>query len=269
MNSIWKNIEESFKILGTNLLYAIALIILSVVIIKLIMLITKHILYKAKLRRIVIKFILSIIRITLIIVATITIATKMGIPSTNFVAVTTALSLGISFAIRDMLTNTASGLMLLYSKPFKEGDFLDIGGGIQGTVKSMDITRTNLITQGNQVISVPNSKLTTNNIINFNSKSTRRIEITLTLPLGTDYNKINKKLNEIENINIKSKKAIKSFSQNNFKVTDINTSEITMIYYIWTNTDNYDETKNIVLKQIYDEILMKKDLYKIEMGVNQ
>lgn len=267
MEKIWQSLQEGLKALGANILYAIALIMLSIVIIKVSMLIIKNILYKTKFKRIVIKFVLSIIKITMIIVATITVATKMGIPSTNFVAVTTALSLGVSFAVRDMLTNTASGLMLLYSKPFKEGDFLDVGDGFKGTVKSMDITRTDLVTQDNQIVSIPNSKLTTNNILNYNSKVTRRIEIALTFPIGTDYEKINKKLNEIEINNLKNKKIIKNYDKNNFKITDVDTTNITMVYDMWTNTDTYDEVKNCILKQVYDEIILKKSEFLLSKEV--
>ena len=98
-------------------------------------------------------------------------------------AVLGAAGLAIGLALKDSLSNVASGVMLVTLKPFRVGDIVDIGGK-SGKVESVSIFQTKLRGADNQTIVLPNSLITTAPIINLTPDTVRRIE----LVVGIGYN---------------------------------------------------------------------------------
>jgi small conductance mechanosensitive channel len=98
-------------------------------------------------------------------------------------AVLGAAGLAIGLAMKDSLSNVASGVMLVTLKPFRVGDIVDIGGK-SGKVESVSIFQTKLRGADNQTIVLPNSLITTAPIINLTPDTVRRIE----LIVGIGYN---------------------------------------------------------------------------------
>ena len=77
--------------------------------------------------------------------------------------------MAISLAVQSVISNFASGIILVTNHPFKEGDFVEIAG-ISGTVEKITLFSTKLITTDNKVISVPNSSVSGGNIINYSTE---------------------------------------------------------------------------------------------------
>ena len=80
-----------------------------------------------------------------------------------------------ALALQNSLSNLASGILLIVSKPFLKGDYV-ISAGMEGTIDSIDLLHTTLISADNKKIIVPNSSLTSNNVINANGMPTRRVD---------------------------------------------------------------------------------------------
>lgn len=102
----------------------------------------------------------------------------VGIPITSFVAVLGAAGLAIALAFRNTLSNFASGAMLLTFRPFQVGDFIEVAG-VSGTVEKVGIFSAVLRRGDNVILSVPNSKIWSDSILNFNARDTRRIDLIL------------------------------------------------------------------------------------------
>lgn len=100
----------------------------------------------------------------------------IGINITPLFALIGGASFIIAFAMQNTLGNLAAGLMIMFSRPFDEGDFVDIGG-VAGTVKSVSMMSTTVITPDNQVIIVPNSNVW-GNVITNTTTATRRVDLT-------------------------------------------------------------------------------------------
>ena len=92
------------------------------------------------------------------------------------VALASVLTLSISLSLQNMLTNVFGGFALLTTHPFHSGDYVDIGD-LSGTVASIDMTYTRLITAENKVVCIPNSTVMSATVINYSANPTRRAEL--------------------------------------------------------------------------------------------
>lgn len=114
---------------------------------------------------------------------------QLGIQTTSFVAVLGAATFAIGLALQGSLANFAAGVMMLIFKPFTVGNYIE-GGGVSGTVSHIDIFTTILKTPDNKTIIIPNAKLTSDNIINYSTQATRRVEIMAGCGYDDDIRKV-------------------------------------------------------------------------------
>jgi small conductance mechanosensitive channel len=101
---------------------------------------------------------------------------QLGVETTSFIAVLGAAGLAVGLALQGSLSNLASGIMLVVFRQIKVGQFIE-GGGTSGTVEKIGIFNTTLVTIDNKVVYIPNSKLINDNIINYNEKEIRRVDM--------------------------------------------------------------------------------------------
>ena len=107
----------------------------------------------------------------------------LGVKLTVLAAVLGGFSISFGLALKGNVANVANGILLLFSKPFLVGDYIE-GAGIAGTVERINLLTTRLTTPNNQTIIVPNESLAGATLTNFNTNPTRRIELTF----GLGYN---------------------------------------------------------------------------------
>jgi small conductance mechanosensitive channel len=112
----------------------------------------------------------------IVVVAVVAAFDQLGIPATSFLAIIGAAGLAIGLALKDSLSNFASGVMLVLFRPFTKGDFID-AGGITGTVDEIRLVSTTLTTPDNKLVTVPNAMIYTSAITNFSAKENRRLDM--------------------------------------------------------------------------------------------
>lgn len=101
-----------------------------------------------------------------------------GVNTAGLVAMVGAASLAIGLALKDTLSNIASGLLLMFLRPFKAGDYIECGQ-VKGRIKGIGLFSTTLVSLDGLYISSPNSSLWGNPIVNFSKNATRRLEISV------------------------------------------------------------------------------------------
>ncbi|MGH8041965.1 MAG: mechanosensitive ion channel family protein, partial [Rudaea sp.] len=109
----------------------------------------------------------------------------LGVPMTSMLAVLGAAGLGIGLALKDSLSNIASGLMLVALRPIRVNDVVTVHG-VTGTVEAINMFQTRLRGADNQTITLPNSLITTDSIINLTPDTKRRIELVIGIGYGDD-----------------------------------------------------------------------------------
>ncbi|MFL2538402.1 MAG: mechanosensitive ion channel family protein [Candidatus Rariloculaceae bacterium] len=129
------------------------------------------------------RFLSNLINIALMILIALTALSALGVNTTNFLAIFGAIGLAVGLALKDSFSNFAAGVMLVFFRPFKSGDFIE-AAGISGIVQSISIFNTVLKTPDNRVIIVPNSLIHADTITNHSAEDMRRID----LIIGIGYN---------------------------------------------------------------------------------
>ena len=135
-----------------------------------------------------ITFLRSMTLIGIRIMVIISAATQLGVEMTSFVALLGAAGLAIGMAFSGTLSNLAGGVMILFFKPFKVGDFVDLGG-VEGAVKEIQIFNTILTTIDNKIIIMPNGPVANGTIINYTMADKRRVDWTFGIAYGDDLKK--------------------------------------------------------------------------------
>lgn len=180
-----------FKILliDSRVLYAVLELAVGIVVIRVATAAMKRALEKSKLEKAAHSLILSLTTVGLYLLLGLMIASCLGIDVTGVVALASVLTLSVSLALQNLLTNVFGGFTVLSNHPFHSGDFVQIGD-MSGTVQEISMTYTKLATPDNKIISIPNSTVAAAQIINFSSAEIRRVDITVSASYGDDPQKV-------------------------------------------------------------------------------
>jgi len=121
-------------------------------------------------------FVASLVYMAIMAFVVIAALAKFGVQTASFIAILGAAGFAVGFALQGSLSNFASGVMILFFRPFKVGDFID-AGGVKGMVKDIAIFTTTVSTPDNVKVIVPNNKIYGDTISNYNGYDTRRVDM--------------------------------------------------------------------------------------------
>jgi len=139
------------------------------------------------------KFLAGLINMALKIMLFLSVAGMFGVNTTSFIAIISALMVGIGMAMNGMIGHFASGVMLMIFKPFKVGDLVKIGGGgTLGTVEAINSFNTTLKTLDNRRIIIANTKVTDNDITNISGQGDVGVELTYGIAYASDIDQARK-----------------------------------------------------------------------------
>jgi small conductance mechanosensitive channel len=142
---------------------------------------TQRALMRAKVEETAAAFLGSAARYSLLLGFMVIALQILGVSRTTTVALVGASGLAIAFALRNTVSHLASGIMLIVTRPFKVGDWIEIGA-IQGTVKRITMFNTEINTLSHQRVYIPNTAIWENNLINHTYNETRIVELRIVLP---------------------------------------------------------------------------------------
>lgn len=133
-------------------------------------------------------FVSSILYMGVMTMVVISALGKLGMETNSFVAVIGAAGLAIGFALQDSLGNFAAGVMIIFFRPFKAGDFVEVAG-IAGVILEVQIFATRLKTGDNKLMIVPNGSIMGGNIVNYSAHDTRRVDMVFGIGYDDDIKK--------------------------------------------------------------------------------
>lgn len=192
-------LENWLTDLGTGaadkLLSALAVVVIGLLAIRLVMSLVKKALSKSKLEKAAHTLILSLVRVALYILVVLSVASALGIDVTGVVALASVLTLALSLALQNMVSNVIGGFTILSTHPFRSGDYVEIAGQA-GTVEEINMTYTRLATPDNKRISIPNSAVVAAQIVNYSEAETRRVEVNVSASYETPVERVLEALRE-------------------------------------------------------------------------
>ena len=189
LQDLWASLY-GFAINNFNtILLFVAVLFGGVLAIKIAMSICRKAINRSRLKGTAGNFLLSMIKAAIVALYLIILLSMLGVDTTSLVAIFSVLTLAISLAVQGVISNLASGITLIVTKPFEEGNFVDIDGSV-GTVEKIYITCTKIKTGDNKVITIPNATITGSSITNYSVKDTRRVDLTFSVAYGSDVEKV-------------------------------------------------------------------------------
>ncbi len=133
-------------------------------------------------------FVLSMIRIVLYFILIVTVIGILGIETSSFLAIFASAGVALGMALSGTLQNFAGGVLILLLKPYRIGDYIE-AQGYAGTVREIQIFSTIICTPDNKSIIVPNGGLSTGSINNWSRMQFRRVDWTVSISYGNDFDK--------------------------------------------------------------------------------
>ncbi len=189
LRDVWEVVKTYVPTVGLTILEVVAALMLGIAVVRVIMRLVRNLLLRSRLENSIASFLLSILNALLYVILLAVIMSLLNIPLTTFAVVLSAAGLAISLALQNSLSNLANGFVLISTKPFKEGDYVDIGG-VEGTVKSIKMMNTKIMTVDNKMITVPNSTITGSNVVNYSAQETRRVDMTFGVSYASDVEEV-------------------------------------------------------------------------------
>jgi small conductance mechanosensitive channel len=248
--SWWENslntLREAAINFGERVIICIIIYFIGRKLIKYINAIVSKLLSKRDFDPTITSFLRSLISIVLTAVLIITIINVLGINNSSFVAILASAGVAMGMAMSGTLQNFAGGVMLLLFRPYRIGDYIQAQGQ-EGTVKAIRIFNTEITTSDNKTVFIPNGGLSTNVVVNFNSQQTRRIDMTIGLDYGTDFDIAKSILNEI----IQSDKRILPDPVPYIALKNLGQSTVDTLIRVWVSTSDYWGVYFNLNEQIY------------------
>jgi small conductance mechanosensitive channel len=251
---MWEGIQS--EVLRTVVTYswrivaALIILVIGMALVRLIRTNVERVLMSRKLEPTVVYFADSSLRVVLYGVVIIAALHRLGVETTSLVAMLGAAGLAIGMALRGQLSNVASGLLIILFRPFSVGNYIE-GGGSAGTVEKIELMSTEVRTPENVTVIVPNSKLTSDKVINYSRRDTRRLEIVLGVGYKTDLKKIRDVLQSV----IEKEDLILKEPQPSLTIKELGDKGIKIEIGVWVKSEDYLKAKvqmNEKIKERYD-----------------
>jgi len=181
---------------GINIVMALAIFVIGKFIVGILVKLSKKLMVKANVDKLLVNFIGSIINTVLLLFVVIAALDQLGVDTTSMIALVGAAGLAIGLALQGTLQNLASGVMLIIFRPFTDGDFIE-AAGVTGVVEEIGIFSITMRTGDNREIIIPNGEVYGGTITNNSRRATRRVDMVFGIGYDDDLKKAKDILNRI------------------------------------------------------------------------
>lgn len=181
---------------AVNIVAAIAIIIVGMIIARIISNTVNRLLRARHIDATVADFLSALVRYGVIAFTIIAALGRVGVQTASVIAVLGAAGLAVGLALQGSLSNLAVGVLLVTFRPFRTGEFVDLGG-VMGTVLNVQIFSTTLKSSDGKIVVVPNGKIISGNIVNYSREPMRRNEFIIGVAYEADVDEVIALLREV------------------------------------------------------------------------
>lgn len=192
-------------------------------------------------------FVKSFVSILLQVLLIITVVSALGVNTTSFAALLASFGVAIGMALSGNLQNFAGGIVILFLKPYKVGDWVE-AQGTAGTVQSIQIFHTVLLTADGKLIYVPNGSMSSGTITNYTLTPTRRAEWIIGIEYGADVAKARQAVLDI----IEADSRILKTPEPVIWLNELNNSSVDLTIRCWTDNADYWNVMFETREKIYN-----------------
>ena len=218
---------------AVNIVAAIAIIVVGMIVARIISNAVNRVMRARHIDATVADFLSALVRYGVIAFTLIAALGRVGVQTASVIAVLGAAGLAIGLALQGSLSNLAAGVLLVTFRPFRSGEYVDLGG-VAGTVLQVQIFSTTLRTIDGRIVVIPNGKIIANNIINFSREPVRRNEFIIGVAYDSDIDKVKQLLTNI----IESDDRILKDRDMIVRLNELGASSINFVVRVWSNSSD-------------------------------
>ncbi len=219
---------------GPKLLAAIVIFYVGKLLSKWLKRLVTRMMNKTHVDPLIVSFTSSIVYMAMMVFVVVATLGQVGIQTTSFIAILGAAGLAIGLALQGSLSNFAAGFLLIIFRPFKVGDVIE-AAGVTGKVDDIQIFTTTLKTPDNKTIIVPNAKLSGDNIINYSTQKTRRVDMVVGVSYDADLKQVREILQDIVN----KDERVLSDPEPLIVVGELADNSVNFFVRVWVNSADY------------------------------
>jgi len=197
------------------------------------------------------RFLANIVYVAILVMLGLAAVSRLGVPTTSFLAIIGAAGLAIGLALQGSLSNFASGVLLVFLKPCKVGDYIE-SGSFGGTVNRIQLFNTVLSTIDNRIVVMPNTQLFNNPMINYSTTGTRRLDIIVRIGYDADLSKAKSILSSV----VEADSRVLNHPAMRIGVIELADSSVNIALWPWVASSDYIALKfdlNEKIKLALDE----------------
>lgn len=253
MEEFWetlKNTGQDFvQNTGLAIVRTIAFLVLGLVIIKIVRVIAQSATYKSKLDNAASTFVVSIITVVLYIALIIVLVSSLGFSTAGIIAAFSAVALAVALALKDSLASLANGVIIIFTKPFKKGDYVEING-MDGLVQDIRLFNTKILTYSNEEIIVPNSEVLGSKLINYSTMPLRRVVLAVPVPYASDIGEVRKIMLDCASAH----PCVVSSPAPSVVLDAFDSSALKLSVRVWTLNENYWTVNNELKENLFNAL---------------
>lgn len=223
-------IEEKLPVLIT----AVIIIIIGAVVSKIIGNLLVKAMEKKGVDSSIHSFIRTVVMFIINLIFVLSALSTLNIDVNSFITALGAAGVTAGIGLQTSISQFASGIQIIVNKPFKNGDYIDVGT-VSGSVQEIKMMYTTLLTVDNKRVIIPNSTVTTSNIVNYNAESKRRIDFLFSISYDADINKAKEVLLNVA----KSNELILADPKPLIAVKEHGPNSVNLACHLWCNGVNY------------------------------
>ena len=228
-----------------NIVAAIAIIIVGMIIARMVSNGANRVMRARHIDATVADFLSALLRYGVIAFTLIAALGRVGVQTASVIAVLGAAGLAIGLALQGSLSNLAAGVLLVTFRPFRAGEYVDLGG-VAGTVLNVQIFSTTLRTVDARIVVIPNGKIIANNIINFSREPVRRNEIIIGVSYEADIDQVKQILTDI----IQSDERVLKDREMTVRLNELGASSVDFVIRVWSNSSDLQNVRWDLLERI-------------------
>lgn len=248
------------KDLSLGLLIRVAVIALvGILVIKLLTGMLDRMLDRSKSLGAIKRFVHTAVSVVLWVLLALTLAGDLNVDVTSIIAVLSVAGLAVSLALQNTMSNLAGGLVLLVTKPFTIGDYVEVDG-LSGTISAVSMAYTTLVTPENKQVFIPNSQMAATKIVNYSALGKRRMDLKLTASYNAPTARVRAAIEEA----ISVIPGVLDDPAPVVYVSEYQASSIEYLARLWTSYDDYWTVYFALIEGVRESF----DRFDVEMTYN-
>jgi small conductance mechanosensitive channel len=231
---------------GVKIITALAVLCVGILLILIIKrIVKKKSVTSRKLDNSAISFITGVVSLVVYVGLFVAIIAILGFSTEGIITAFGSVALAISLGLQNTLSSLTNGIVLIFTKPFVAGDFVEIDG-VSGTIKEIKLFSVKLVTTENITIVIPNSTVLNSTLINYSKLPSRRIEIIVPVSYDADIEQVKKCLLSLVENDERIHQDPKPFC----RLTEYGDSSLNFTLRCWTNSSDFWNVKFDLLENI-------------------